>query len=140
MEAEADCGPDAPSTKTEGKEVVTALGDLWIIGEGEGTMPGGGIGHNRITLGFDTMKQKFVGSWIGSMMTMMWPYEGELDESGKVLTLNSEGPTFEDEKKIGKYRDVFEVISDDHRVLTSFTQLPDGSWKQFMRADYRRKK
>lgn len=138
MTSDADCGPNGESIRNEGKETVTALGDFWVIGEGEMSMPGGGTGYNRITLGFDPMKQKFVGSWVGSMMSMMWPYEGELDESGKVLTLNSEGPTFDNPDKIGNYRDVFEIVDEGHRVLTSHTQQPDGRWKQFMRAEYRR--
>jgi Protein of unknown function (DUF1579) len=31
-------------------------------------------------------KKRFVGTWIGSMMTYMWVYDGELDRSERVLT------------------------------------------------------
>jgi hypothetical protein len=69
MEAECDMGPGQPVAKTKGTERVRALGDLWIIGEGIGEMPGGGTGTSIITLGFDPQKDRHVGTWIGSMMT-----------------------------------------------------------------------
>jgi uncharacterized protein DUF1579 len=46
----------------------------------------------------------------------------------------------DDGKKLVKYRDVIEFKSDDHRVLTSHMLGDDGEWRQFMAADYRRKK
>jgi hypothetical protein len=44
------------------------------------------------------------------------------------------------ESKMGKYRDVMEFKSDDHRVLNSYTLGADGAWQQFMTVHYRRKK
>ena len=119
--------------------MVRTIGGLWIVCEGHGSMPDGVTGNMMMTLGYDPAKQKFIGSWIGSMMTNLWVYEGELDESGRVLSLHTEGPSFE-EGKVGKYKDVIEMVSDDHRVLTSHAQSEDGSWKQFMRTDYHRVK
>src|SRR5690606_23176269 len=137
MESQADCGPEMGVVKTHGTDSGRMLGDLWIICEGGGTMPGGGEGQNLMVVGFDTVKNKFVGNWIGSMMTMQWVYEGELDDSGK-LSLHSEGPSMEKEGEYGQYKDVFEFLSDDHRTLTSFWQK-DGEWVQFMQAHYRKK-
>jgi len=131
--------PDGGTMESTGKENVSSLGGLWIIGQGEGSMPDGTAAQMRLTVGFDPAKGKFIGSWVGSMMTSQWVYEGELDEARKVLTLNTEGPGFED-GVISKYRDVHEIIDDDHRVLTSHAQGKDGEWTQFMRADYYRVK
>ncbi|HSG22119.1 MAG TPA: DUF1579 family protein [Azonexus sp.] len=39
---------------------------------------------------------------------------------------------------MAKYRDVIEIVSDDHRRLSSHTLREDGEWHAFMRADYRR--
>jgi hypothetical protein len=44
------------------------------------------------------------------------------------------------ESKMGKYRDVMEFTSDDHRVLSSYMLGADGAWQQFMTVHYRRKK
>lgn len=139
MEGTGDCGPDQPPMKSTGKETVRSMDGIWVVCDGEGSMPDGTRGTMMMTLGYDAKKQRFVGSWVGSMMTNMWIYEGELDESGRVLSLRTEGPGFK-EDTIGQYKDVIEFLTDDHRTLTSHNQQEDGSWKQFMRADYRRVK
>jgi hypothetical protein len=73
-------------------------------------------------------------------MTHLWIYDGELDAAGKVLTLAAEGPSFTDQTKMAKYKDVIEIKSDDHRILTSHALGEDGNWTHFMTADYRRTK
>ncbi|MGH8803800.1 MAG: DUF1579 domain-containing protein, partial [Polaromonas sp.] len=93
-----------------------------------------------MTLGYDPQKKAFIGSWVGSMMTHMWVYHGALDEAKKVLTLDSEGPSFTGDGKLAKYRDTITIKSKDERVLTSHVLQDDGSWKGFMTATYRRVK
>ena len=93
-----------------------------------------------LTRGYDPQKRYFVGTWIGSMMSHLWIYEGSLDASEKVLTLNAEGPNFSAEGKMGKFKDVIELKSDDHRMLTSHMLGDDGTWHQFMTANYHRTK
>ena len=56
-------------------------------------MPDGKPSTMIVTLGFDPEKKRFMGTFIGSMMTHLWIYDGELDTAGKVLTLNAEGPS-----------------------------------------------
>ncbi len=140
MEAESAMAPGEPPAKTGGTESVRSLGGLWIVAEGEGEMPGGGTGTSLMTLGYDPQKKRYVGTWVGSMMTHLWSYDGSLDADEKVLTLNSEGPGMSGDGKLAKYRDVIEMKSDDHRVLTSHVQGEDGSWQSFMTAHYSRKK
>jgi Protein of unknown function (DUF1579) len=108
--------------------------------EGRGQVPGGGIATTIMTLGYDPAKRRFVGTFIGSMMTNLWVYDGELDAAAKVLTLDSEGPSFSEEGKMARYKDVIEIKSDDRRVLTSSFLGDDGKWHQFMTANYRRTK
>ncbi|MFN3649789.1 MAG: DUF1579 domain-containing protein [Armatimonadota bacterium] len=140
MEAVADCGPDQSQTKTEGRESVRSLGGLWVQCEGRGEMPGGGAATMQMTLGYDPQRQKFVGTWIGSMMTHLWVYEGTLDESETVLTLEAEGPDFARPGQMAKYRDVIQLKGPDHRTLTSQLQGEDGDWHAFMWANYYRVK
>ena len=73
------------------------------------------------------------------MMTFLWSYSGSLDESGKSLVLDAEGPSFTG-NGTAKYQDRIEFVNDDHRVLTSQALGEDGQWHQFMTAHYRRKK
>lgn len=139
-ETECSMGPDKPKEKFTSTESVRSIGDLWIAGHGEGQMPGGGTAKMLLTLGYDPSRQRFVGTWIGSMMTHLWIYEGELDSTEKVLTLNTEGPSMMAEGKLAKYRDVHQFHSDDHRTLTSYGLGEDGAWHEFMTAHYRRKR
>jgi hypothetical protein len=93
-----------------------------------------------MTLGYDPQTERFVGTFIASMMTHLWPYNGALDATGKVLTLDSEGPSFAGDGTMAKYQDIIEFINDDHRTLSSQVLGPDGQWQPFMKAHYRRKK
>ncbi len=142
IEGECVMAPDQPPDKSHGKETVRMIGDLWIVAEGEMSMssPEGDVGQTMMTLGFDPRKKKFVGSWVGSMMSNMWIYEGELDSAKKVLPLDTIGPDFVKEGKEAKYQDIHEIVNDDHRILKSQVQGEDGKWTQFMTAHYRRKK
>lgn len=140
MESECVGEPGQPSAKHRGTETVKSIGDLWVVGEGKGEMPGGGTANMMITLGFDPKRNRFVGTWVGSMMAQLWVYEGELDAAKRVLTLNSEGPSFTDPAKLAKYQDIIEIRSDDHRILSSRTLGDDGKWTNFMTAHYHRAK
>ena len=124
-----------PPTKHSGTESVRSLDGIWFIGEGLGEM-----GPTVLTLGFNPDKKKYVGTFIGSMMTWLWIYEGELDEAEKVLTLDTVGPSSSDDGSIVPYKDSIEFISDDHRVLTSRMQGTDGQWTEFMKMNFHRVK
>lgn len=138
MTGEADMGPDQPVCHSDGTEHVRALGELWIVGEGTGGMPGGGTAQMRLTLGYDPEKKAFVGSWVGSMMTHMWVYQGQLDAAKKVLTLDTEGPSFLGDGKTARYQDVITLIDANTRSLHSQTLDDKGQWKRFMTATYKR--
>ena len=131
--------PGQPAAKATGTETVRSIGGLWIQAEGRGTMPGGDFATSVMTLGYDTGRKRFVGSWIGSMMTHQWVYDGELDASERVLTLNSEGPSFSGDGSMSKYQDVIELKGKDLRTLTGQVLTPDGKWQPFMTVEYRRK-
>lgn len=107
----ADMGPGEPPAHSRGTEHVRALGNLWVLCEGAGSMPGGG-GEARM------------------LMT--------LDTDQKVLTLETEGPSFKNDGATMRYRDVITLASAHERTLTSYGQQPDGSWKQFMQVKYTR--
>src|SRR4030095_5276604 len=90
MEAECSMGPDQPPMKSKAKETVRSIGGLWIVGEGIGSMPDGGPAITQITLGYDPTAKRFVGAWIGSMMTHMWLYNREVGGSGKTTNVKNE--------------------------------------------------
>lgn len=139
-EGEADMSPDQPKVKTTGVSTVTSLGGLWTMDEGVGGVPGGDEHRSIMTLGFDPLKQKFVGTFVASMMTYLWIYEGSLDDQQKVLTLDCVGPDFSGGAELAHYKDVIEFHSDDHRTLSSHLQGPDGTWNHFMTMHFHRQK
>ena len=138
-ETEAMMGSDQPSEKSVGTESVRSLGVFWVLAEGQGEMPGCGMATTVMTLGYDPQKQRYIGTWIGSMMNHLWLYDGELDASKTVLTLDSEGPSMIGDDKMAKYRDAIAFKSDDHWTLTASVLGDDGQWHSFMTTHYRRK-
>jgi len=139
FEVEAQPEPGRPLEKFTGSESVRSLGGLWILAEGKGEMPGGGAATMILTLGYDPQKKRYVGTWVGSMMTHLWVYEGALDADGRILTLDTEGPDMSVEGKVAKYRDVYELKSADQRSLASNILADDGTWQVMMKASYQRK-
>ena len=144
VESEMMMGPDTPPVKSTATDTVRSLDGRWIIGEMKGEMPaamGGGKVTAIITLGYDVEKGKYQGTWIDSMHDLLWVYTGTLDATGKILTLEAEGPNMMDpaDKTRVKYRDVIEIKSADHRTLTS-SAFMDGQWVQFGVTNYRRAK
>lgn len=140
FESECSMGPDTPPMKTKGTESVKSLGGLWVVAEGSGEVPGGGDCNMLMTLGYDPLKKTYLGTWVGSMMTHMFVYAGEMDSTGKILTLSTEGPSFTDPTKMTKYHDIIEIKSDNERMLRSRCLGEDGKWTDFMSATYKRKK
>jgi hypothetical protein len=138
-EGEAFMESGQPPEKFKGVESVRSIGGLWVLAEGKGETPDGQEAVMITTLGYDVQKQRYVGSWIGSMMTHFWVYDGEMDPSGKVLTLNCDGPDMAVEGKLARYRDVIEFKNGDARVLTAYVQGEDGKWRKLMTSTYRRR-
>lgn len=138
-EGEAVMGPDQPPMTFSWKDTTRPIGQAWIVSEGDGQMPDGSPSKTMLTLGYDPARQRFVGTWLGSMMTYLWIYEGTLDATGEVLTLDAEGPAMGDDK-IVKYQDIVTQESDDHRTLRSRMLGEDGQWREFMKAHFRRRR
>lgn len=135
-----DMGPGQPQQTWTVDESVRAIGDVWVQAESHGQMPDGTPTTMVITLGYDPDKQRFTGTFVGSMMTYLWIYDGELDATGRVLTLNAEGPSMIGDGSIARYQDIVEAVNDNERLLRSQIRMPDGTWYEFMTTRYRRKK
>jgi hypothetical protein len=115
-----------------------SLGGAWIVSEMTGIMPDGSKATNIMMLGYDPEKKRYVGSFASSVMTYLWVYEGTLDETGTVLTLDCEGPDFENAGRTARYQDIITIKDENTRNFSSRTQNPDGTWKPVMSSDYNR--
>ena len=137
-ESEVNAGPDQPGQTFKGKESVRSIGGLWVMAEfsADMGMPFTGI----LTAGYDAEAKKYVGTWIDSMTSYMWHYNGAVDAAGKILTLETEGPSPMTPGKRCKFKESFEIKDKDHKVFTSTMQMEDGTWTTFMTTKYQRKK
>lgn len=137
IESEMWMEPDAPPMKGTGRETVTSLNGLWAFTEGTSTTPGGDMVY-KAGLGFDVSFKEYRGFWVADMSSHLWKYVGELSADGKTMTLTCEGPHMEKDGETALYRDVIEIVDENHRTLTSYGQGDNGEWHAFMKARYRR--
>lgn len=137
-ESEVLMGPDKPPLHSSGTETVRTVGDFWILAEGRGTMPDGKPATMIITAGYDPDSNKFVATWLGSMMAKLWVYD--CSREGNTLHMDAEGPSMSGDGTIAMYRDSMEILDANNRIFTSQMRNPDGSWMQFLTMKYRRVK
>jgi hypothetical protein len=128
--------PQGPQSQT-GRLTVRPFGDLWVQMEGESDVASD-IMRSIITLGFDPVKDKFVGSFIATVMTHFWVYEGARDADGKTLPLKCKGPRVDGAPGLADYEDVIEVTDKDNFSLRGRVQQDDGTWLEFMTTKYTR--
>ena len=137
-EGKSSMGPGQPDSEFKGTESVRKIGDFWVLAEGKGEMPDGDTMTSILTIGYDGTAKRFVGTWLGSMMSRLWVYDMSLDETGKILTMQSDGPSFSGEGT-STYQDIIEIEGDGRRILRAQVKGEDGSWQEFMRTHYRRR-
>ena len=128
----------APPMSMKGTESARKIGDFWVVSEISGDSPMGKF-TGIMSMGYDPAKKAFVGTWLDSMSTHMWSYNGKLDEAKKTLTLEAEGPHFVTGKPT-QFRDTVEVKSDTEKVMTSTMKGDDGKWITYGTTKYTRKK
>lgn len=136
-EGESIMGPEESSDQKmafRGTEVVRPFGQFWVVAEGQES---DGNSQSLMTLGFDPEKKSFVATFVSSMGAHLWTCQGSLNEARTFLTLDARGPSFQG-GKMANYQDKIEILSEDHRTMTSQYQNDDGTWTPFMIIHYRR--
>ncbi|MER3495892.1 MAG: hypothetical protein C4320_03255, partial [Armatimonadota bacterium] len=121
-----------------GSATVRKLGEYSIISEVHGAMPDDGEDFAFImTVGFNARTQRFVRSWVGSMMADQAIYDGEMGGDG-VLRLESQSEDFHDETKLARYRDDIESMGEDQWSFNSYFLDQDGQDVPIIRANFHR--
>ena len=137
-ECEMFMEPGKPPTKSKGSESTRSIGGFWILADNKSSfmdMPFTGL----MTLGYDPEKKKYVGTWVDSVNSYLWKYEGTVDAAGKTLTLETEGPCHNAPGKLSKFKEVVEFKSKDRKVFSSSMQGEDGKWVTMMTINYQRR-
>jgi hypothetical protein len=138
-EGEIHMAPGMEPIKSTGTDTSRMLGGFWLLSDVKGEMMGMTM-EAKLTIGYDAEKKKYVGSWVDSMTSYMWTYEGSVDDSGKVLTLNTQGPCPQRGGQMTNFKEVMEIKNKDERTFTSSYQEEDGKWTKMVAVKYRRKK
>ncbi|HEX5322239.1 MAG TPA: DUF1579 domain-containing protein [Capsulimonadaceae bacterium] len=138
IESEMWMGPDQPRVRLEGTETVKSLGGLWAFAERTGKAPNGILFTTYATLGYDVSFREYRGCWFGSMSSHLWNQVGTLSADGKVMTLDCVGPDMAVDGQTANYREVIEIIDDNHRTLTSSGQDETGEWQEYWKFTYTR--
>jgi hypothetical protein len=89
-------------------------------------------------LGYDTVRQRYVGNWADSMGTFLWPVgTGECSDDGKAFTLTR---VMTDPMTGGlvKIRDVTTIVDDDHITYEMFATHPGTDEFKMLEAHYTR--
>ncbi len=137
VESEMDM-PDGQKLKSHGTASVKSLNGLWAFSEGKDTMPDGTELTSYFALGYDVSFKEYRGCLVMSASSHLWKYVGELSADGKTMTLNCEGPNMMKDGETALYRDVIELIDENHRTHTSTGQDEKGEWQEFAKAQYTR--
>ena len=107
------------------------LGNQWMVGKYDAKM--GSMDFKAVQrLGYDPKSKRYVGSWFDSTASHVWQYDGSLNEKGTTLTLNSQGPGWQNPDEMKDYRDLYEFVSPTKIATTSQMKNDDGQWQTFM--------
>lgn len=136
-ESECSMGPGQPPSKNTGTVDAQMLGEYWIRVTIKGGMPGGGTMEGLQTIGYDPKTEKYVGTWVDSVSTYIWKYEGFRE--GDKLTLEAEGPNMMTGEGTALYRDIYTFKSDDVLTFESKAKVGD-EWVTFMHGESTRVK
>jgi hypothetical protein len=131
--------PDQPPLTSSGTESIRPIGGFWILTENRGSFmdkPFTGI----MALGYDPAKGRYVGTWIDSMTSHLWVYEGSLDAAQKRLTLRADGPSPDEPGKVNRFRETIELTSPNQYDFTSHMQKNNEAWVHTMTIHYRRRR
>lgn len=129
---------DHPGASFTGTESVRPIGDTWMVAENKGRGFNGSASHSLMTLGYEPDKGRFTGSFAGTMVPVLFLYDGALTEDGTSLILDTEGPAMTEGRATDKYRDIIHILDENNRELIAQVLGDDGQWREFMSTRYRR--
>jgi hypothetical protein len=128
--------PGVPAEPMPCRETVTGIGAFWTVSTFTcdfGGMPFIGSG----SMGYDTERKLYVGTWIDAMTTRLTVMEGKMDPAKKALVMKYEGP----EPMTGKivpHR--IETVHEGADAYTSTFFMGEGEGQKHMVIAMKRKK
>lgn len=137
--SKAEMGPGQPAMECSGSITSRMIGGFWVVNEMKGDMAGVPMSGVQ-TIGYDTKRKKYIGTWIDSSCSFMWKYEGSVDAAGRVLTLEAEGPNIMAGGELTRFQDIYEFKSRNEITISSRMLSKDGKWITFLTGTATRKR
>lgn len=127
-------GPDQPPQELPMAETVEVIpGGFWTRSVFES---GPFRGYSQ--MGYDPVRQEFVGTWIDSSTPFISVMKGALDESKKKLVMTYDGYD-QQTMKPARFRNITVYVSDDVREFTTEQLADDGkTWIRSFVINYKR--
>jgi uncharacterized protein DUF1579 len=130
--------PSAPPQESKGTaENKMALGGRFLEQRFEGMFMGQpftGVGYT----GYDIYKQKYVGTWMDTMGTMIMSSTGTADPSGKMTFTGSVDDPMTQKKM--DFKETITVVDNDHHNFEMWMPGPDGKMFKTLEIQYVRRK
>ncbi len=132
-------GPDGPATTSQGTaEYKMILGGRYLQEDFTGEMmqqPFNGMGFT----GYDNFKKKYIGFWIDNSGTAMSTMEGEMDASGKTLTMwgKMDDPATGTKDHDIKY--VTRIVDNNTNIFEVYDITAQGDKQPMLKLTYTRK-
>jgi Protein of unknown function (DUF1579) len=132
-------GPDSEPTASKGTEVNEVMpGGLWLLSRFDGNF-GPAKFQGRGQFGYDTVKKKYVGTWVDSMSSALSVLEGTYD--AKTRTMSYVGDGYDpDHKAKFTQRMVTKTKDDETRVFTLYMKFEGQEEAKFMEITYTKRK
>jgi hypothetical protein len=122
-------GPDAEPMISKGQEVNTVLsGGLWLLSRFQGDI-GGMKFEGQGQFGYDTLKKKYVGTWIDSMSPTISILEGTYDPKTRTMTYVGDGVDAVTKSKYTQ-KMVTTVKDDNTRVFSLYMKFDETGGKE----------
>ncbi|HTF56636.1 MAG TPA: DUF1579 domain-containing protein [Planctomycetota bacterium] len=130
-------GPDQPEMESKGTEVCSMVGGYWLVFDNKSPDFMGQAWHGHGSIGYDTEKKKYIGTFINSLSPYLMVAEGTSDGPNR-MTMNWEGKHGPSDT-VEKTRSVHEKKDKDHSVMTMYGPGPDGKEMTYFTITYTRK-
>ncbi len=132
--------PSGEPMQNTATEVVEMVGDFWTVSRFTCDFMGMPF-EGRATLGYDPASGKWISSWIDSMSTFLFKFDGGYDAEGKVLTMTGKGPfPGSGSPDLTDFRTTEEQVDPDTRKFEMFITMPDGTENKMMSYVYSRQR
>lgn len=105
---------------------IHPIGEHWISADFAGTHAGAEY-RGVLTLGFDSRKQSYVGTYVDDTCNHLWVYEGSMNADNTILTLYAEAPVVAEVEGTVWVREVYDLQQGDRVEVRSYTQ-DRGTW------------